>query len=163
MCILQCDCASVRNYLEHDGIRAKPLGFRGAWGHLHRSRKRGLPGMGNLTVAMYAIVLPDPKLSVGVYFRSYVRQTSWRFRSTENTLGSKMWLDYCHGRWLESCWGICVSNGCRRLKRFESSWAECFWASQPCTSFISVFQSKANMRMGHFFVAFLGFWVGLPQ
>lgn len=28
--------------------------------------KGGLPGMGNLTVAMYAIVLPDPKLSVGV-------------------------------------------------------------------------------------------------
>lgn len=28
--------------------------------------KGGLPGMGNLTVAMYALVLPDPKLSVGV-------------------------------------------------------------------------------------------------
>lgn len=28
--------------------------------------KGGLPGMGNLTVAMYAIVLPNPKLSVGV-------------------------------------------------------------------------------------------------
>ncbi len=28
--------------------------------------KGGLPGVGNLTVALYAIVLPDPKLSVGV-------------------------------------------------------------------------------------------------
>ena len=28
--------------------------------------KGGLPGMGNLTVALYALVLPDPKLSVGV-------------------------------------------------------------------------------------------------
>ena len=28
--------------------------------------KGGLPGMGNLTVAFYALVLPDPKLSVGV-------------------------------------------------------------------------------------------------
>lgn len=28
--------------------------------------KGGLPGMGNITVAIYAIILPDPKLSVGV-------------------------------------------------------------------------------------------------
>lgn len=28
--------------------------------------KGGIPGMGNITVAMYALVLPDPKLSVGV-------------------------------------------------------------------------------------------------
>lgn len=50
--------------------------------------KGGLPGMGNITVALYLLILPDPKLSVGVLLpilsaadvfavRMYRRHASW--------------------------------------------------------------------------------------
>ena len=50
--------------------------------------KGGLPGMGNITVALYLLILPDPKLSVGVLLpilsaadifavRIYRRHASW--------------------------------------------------------------------------------------
>ena len=51
--------------------------------------KGGLPGMGNITVALYLLILPDPKLSVGVLLpilssadivavRIYRRHASWK-------------------------------------------------------------------------------------
>ena len=52
--------------------------------------KGGLPGMGNITVALYLLILPDPKLSVGVLLpilssadivavRIYRRHASWKY------------------------------------------------------------------------------------